>query len=397
MKISDRILSMQASPIRKLVPFSDEAKKNGKKVYHLNIGQPDIKTPRLFFETVKNYDTDVLAYTHSQGLRGLIDSFVEYYNGWGLNFEERDILITNGGSEAILFALLATCDQNDEFLVPEPFYANYNSIGEMAGAIAVPIVTKADNGFALPDIAELQKLVTPKTRAILINNPSNPTGKVYDSSEITNIMQLALNNDLFIISDEVYREFVYDGLEVFSFGSIKEIEDRVILIDSISKRYSACGARIGCIASRNNMIIKQMLKLCQARLCVPTLEQVGASELFNMNKSDLEKIRTEYDYRRKIVYSALKEMKGVFCKMPQGAFYIMAKLPVENAENFAKWLLTDFEINGETVMIAPAEGFYVTEGRGKDEVRISYVLNAKDLEKAMAILDAGLRRYHALQ
>ncbi|MBN2285710.1 MAG: pyridoxal phosphate-dependent aminotransferase [Tissierellales bacterium] len=397
MKISDRILSMQASPIRKLVPFSDEAKKNGKKVYHLNIGQPDIKTPRLFFETVKNYDTDVLAYTHSQGLRSLIDSFVEYYNGWGLNFEERDILITNGGSEAILFALLATCDQNDEFLVPEPFYANYNSIGEMAGAIAVPIVTKADNGFALPDIAELQKLVTPKTRAILINNPSNPTGKVYDSSEITNIMQLALNNDLFIISDEVYREFVYDGLEVFSFGSIKEIEDRVILIDSISKRYSACGARIGCIASRNNMIIKQMLKLCQARLCVPTLEQVGASELFNMNKSDLEKIRTEYDYRRKIVYSALKEMKGVFCKMPQGAFYIMAKLPVENAENFAKWLLTDFEINGETVMIAPAEGFYVTEGRGKDEVRISYVLNAKDLEKAMAILDAGLRRYHALQ
>jgi aspartate aminotransferase len=393
MFVSKRIEKMQESPIRKLAPLALEAKNKGKKIYHLNIGQPDIKTPKEFFEAIGNFDSGVLEYSYSQGIPELIKSFVKYYKQYNLNYGEEDILITNGGSEAIIFALIACCDDGDEVLIPEPFYANYNSFSTMAGVNVVPITTKAEEGFNLPAIEEIEKLVTNRTKAIMINNPSNPTGKVYTKEEIFLIRDLAIRHNLYIISDEVYREFVYDGLEYVSFGSIKELEDRVIIIDSISKRYSACGARIGCVVSKNKDIIYQILKLCQSRLCVATLEQLGAAKLVDVSKSYMEEVYEEYNKRRMVVFDALNNMEGVICKIPKGAFYVTAKLPVDDAEDFAKWLLSDFDVNGETVMVAPASGFYSTEGMGKDEVRISYVLKIEDLEKAMNVIKEGLKAY----
>ncbi len=394
MFISDRIKSMQESPIRKLVPLAEEAKSKGKKVYHLNIGQPDIKTPEEFFQNIKNFDEEVLSYSFSQGIPELIDSFIEYYKSYNIEFEKDDILVTNGGSEAILFSLLAVCDYGDEILIPEPFYTNYNGFSTSAGVKVVPITTKAEDGFALPSKSEIEELITGKTKAIMLSNPSNPTGKVYTNEEMDIIKDIAVENDIYIIADEVYREFVYDGLEYKSFAQMKEIEDRVILTDSISKRYSACGARIGCVASKNKQITKEVLKLCQSRLCVATIEQVGAAGLIKVSKDYMQEAFKEYDKRRNLVFDALQDMEGVLCKKPKGAFYITAKLPVENAEDFVRWLLTDFDVDNETVMFAPAEGFYATEGMGRDEIRISYVLKEEDLNKAMNILKQALIEYN---
>ena len=394
MFVSHRIKSMQESPIRKLVPLAEEAKKKGKKVYHLNIGQPDIKTPEEFFENVKNFDKEVLSYAFSQGIPELIDSFIEYYKSYDIEYEKDDILVTNGGSEAILFSLLAVCDYGDEILIPEPFYTNYNGFSTSAGVKVVPITTKAEDGFGLPSKSEIEELITGKTKAILLSNPSNPTGKVYTEEEMNRIKEIALENDIYIIADEVYREFVYDGLEYKSFAQYKEIEDRVILTDSISKRYSACGARIGCVASKNKEVTKEVLKLCQSRLCVATIEQIGAAGLIKVSKDYMNEAFEEYDKRRNLVFDALQDMEGVFCLKPKGAFYITAKLPVDDAEDFVRWLLNDYEIDNETVMFAPAEGFYATEGMGRDEIRISYVLKEEDLKKSMNILKQALIEYN---
>ncbi|MCL2618686.1 MAG: pyridoxal phosphate-dependent aminotransferase [Defluviitaleaceae bacterium] len=393
MNVSKRINEMQFSPIRRLVPFAQEAKSKGKKVYHLNIGQPDIETPKEFFDAVKNFDEKVLEYALSQGLPETIESFVNYYKSFGVNYSKDEILITNGGSEALFFALIAICDYGDEVLVPEPFYTNYNSFAKSAGTVVVPVLTKAEDGFKLPSVEVLESKITPKTRAIMLSNPGNPTGAVYDMDDMLKVKELALKHGLYVISDEVYKEMVYDGLKFTSFSQIEGIEDRVILTDSISKRYSACGARIGCIASKNKDVMQQVMKLCQGRLCVATIEQVGAAALANVSPKYMEDVVVEYEKRRDTVYNALTKIEGVVCDKPRGAFYIMAKLPVDNAEDFCKWLLTDFDVNNETVMVAPGEGFYATPGLGNNEIRISYVLKEADLVAAMHIISEGLKAY----
>jgi len=384
---------MQASPIRKLVPYAEAAKKQGKKVYHLNIGQPDIETPQVFFQAVKHFDSKVLAYSFSQGMPELIDAMIDYYKRYGIEYLQNQILITNGGSEALMFALIATCDIGDEVLVPEPFYTNYNGFSLPIGVKIAPMATYAEEGFALPPLAKMEKYVTPRTKAILLSNPGNPTGAVYDKTQVEAVCALALAHNLFIIADEVYREFIYDGLEYTSFGSCEAVADRVIIVDSISKRYSACGARIGSIASKNTALIANVLKLCQSRLCVPTLEMVGAIELYKTDNAYFQAVNKEYTARRDIVYKALCSMPGVVCKQPKGAFYVIAKLPVLDAEDFVVWLLKEFDVNGKTVMFAPAAGFYATPGMGVDEVRMAYVLKKEDLQAAMNILKAALEVY----
>lgn len=397
MRYSERITTMQSFPIRKLAPIASSAKAKGIKIYHLNIGQPDIKTPKVFFEAVKNFNNEVLEYAVSPGLPELISSLQQYYTTYNMDFESDEILVTNGGSEALLFALMATCDPKDNILVPEPFYSNYNGFSQSINVNITPITTKAEEGFHLPSKEKIQSLITSKTRAILISNPGNPTGTVYTKKELYMISEIAKENDLWIISDEVYREFVYDGLEYTSFGNIKEVEDRVIIIDSVSKRYSACGARIGSIASKDKTLIAEILKLCQGRLCVSTLDQVGSVELYNTPSSYFTEVNNEYKNRRDVLYNELIKVKGVICKKPAGAFYIVAKLPIENAEDFVIWMLTDFNKDGETVMACPAEDFYATPGLGRDEIRLAYVLKEDDLHKAAIILKEGLEKYLELK
>ena len=397
MRYSERITTMQSSPIRKLAPIASNAKAKGIKIYHLNIGQPDIKTPKVFFEAVKNFNNEVLEYAVSPGLPELISSLQQYYTTYNMDFESDEILVTNGGSEALLFSLMATCDPKDNILVPEPFYSNYNGFSQSINVNITPITTKAEEGFHLPSKEKIQSLITSKTRAILISNPGNPTGTVYTKKELYMISEIAKENDLWIISDEVYREFVYDGLEYTSFGNIKEVEDRVIIIDSVSKRYSACGARIGSIASKDKTLIAEILKLCQGRLCVSTLDQVGSVELYNTPSSYFTEVNNEYKNRRDVLYNELIKVEGVICKKPAGAFYIVAKLPIENAEDFVIWMLTDFNKDGETVMACPAEDFYATPGLGRDEIRLAYVLKEDDLHKAAIILKEGLEKYLELK
>lgn len=396
-RLSKRAEQMPASPIRKLVPFAQTAKKNGTKVYHLNIGQPDIKTPDLFFEAIRSFSAPVLEYALSQGNIDLINSFRDYYKKWDINFEEDEVIITNGGSEALILAYSAIGDYGDEVLVPEPFYANYNGFAVQAGMHVKPITTKAEEGFHLPKKEEIEKLITPQTKAIAISNPGNPTGAIYTREELEMLGELAKKHDLFLIGDEVYREFVYDGLKYTSLMHIKGIEDRVIVIDSISKRYSACGARIGCLCSKNKELMKAIMKFAQARLCVPTLEMVGAIRLANTPKEYFVEVNQEYQKRRDIVYNALRAIPGVVCEKPTGAFYVMAKLPVDDADEFAKWMLTDFSLNNETTMVAPGAGFYATPGLGKNEIRIAYVLNETDLTKAMYLLAEGIKKYRAVK
>lgn len=397
MRYSERITTMQSSPIRKLAHIASSAKAKGIKIYHLNICQPDIKTPKVFFEAVKNFNNEVLEYAVSPGLPELISSLQQYYTTYNMDFESDEILVTNGGSEALLFALMATCDPKDNILVPEPFYSNYNGFSQSINVNITPITTKAEEGFHLPSKEKIQSLITSKTKEILISNPGNPTGTVYTKKELYMISEIAKENDLWIISDEVYREFVYDGLEYTSFGNIKEVEDRVIIIDSVSKRYSACGARIGSIASKDKTLIAEILKLCQGRLCVSTLDQVGSVELYNTPSSYFTEVNNEYKNRRDVLYNELIKVKGVICKKPAGAFYIVAKLPIENAEDFVIWMLTDFNKDGETVMACPAEDFYATPGLGRDEIRLAYVLKEDDLHKAAIILKEGLEKYLELK
>ncbi len=397
MNVSKRITDMQLSPIRKLVPLAEEAKKRGTKVYHLNIGQPDIETPKEFFDAIKSFDSNVLAYAFSQGIPELIEAFVKYYKTFGIEYTDKEIYVTNGGSEALVFAMIACADVGDEVLIPEPFYTNYNSFAKYAGVNIKPITTKAEDGFKLPPQDVITALITPKTKAILLSNPGNPTGAVYTRDQVEMLRDIALKHDLYIIADEVYREFVYDGLDYISFASIDEIADRVILVDSISKRYSACGARIGCIASKNKEIMAQIMKLCQGRLCVATLDQVGAAALANVSPEYMKKALDEYKERRNVVFNALKNMEGVICEEPKGAFYIIAKLPIKDAEKFAAWMLTDYSYNGATVMFAPAASFYATEGLGQNEIRMSYVINQDDLKMSMEILEHALGEYKKIE
>ena len=393
MKLSQRVLNMQESPVRKLVPIATKVKKQGKKVFHLNIGQPDIKTPTVFMDAINNYDTSVIKYSFSQGEPVLINAIRDYFKRDNIHFDEDEILITNGGSEALTFTTISICDPGDEILVPEPFYTNYNGFTGGVNVSIKPITTKAEEGFHLPAKEEIVKLITPKTKAILFSNPGNPTGTILTRDEMEMLADIALENNLYIISDEVYRGFAFDGLEGISMGSIERVQDRTIIIESVSKRYSACGARIGSIASKNKVLIKNILKLCQARLCVATLEQIGAAALYQLPDSYTDQVKAEYQDRRDIVYKTLQEIPGVVCEKPTGAFYVVVKLPVEDAEEFVIWMLENFEVDGQTIMLAPAEGFYATPGLGKNEVRIAYVLNTKDMEHAMNILKAGLEEY----
>ena len=396
MKYSQRLTAMQSSPIRKLVPYALDAKAKGIKVYHLNIGQPDIKTPTGFFDAVKNFDSSTLEYAVSNGIPELIKALQDYYTTYDMHFDNDEILVTNGGSEALLFTMMATCDPGDNLLVPEPFYTNYNGFGQCVNVEVNPITTKAEEGFHLPSKEKICSLINAKTKGILLSNPGNPTGAVYTKDEIDMIAQIAIENNLWIIADEVYREFVYDGLNYTSFGNIKEVEDRVIIIDSVSKRYSACGARIGSIACKNKGLMAEILKLCQGRLCVATLEQIGSVELYKTPVSYFKEVNEEYKHRRDVLYNELMKVDGVVCEKPTGAFYIVAKLPVKNAEDFVIWMLKEFNKDGETVMVCPAEGFYATPGLGRDEIRLAYILNESDLYKAATILKEGLEQYVAL-
>lgn len=384
---------MQASPIRKLVPLADAAKKAGKKVYHLNIGQPDIKTPSCFMEAVCEASPAVLAYAHSQGYQPLLESICAYYERIGMHYEPKNVIITNGGSEALQYAFYALCDPGEEILVPEPFYTNYRGFSIPYDVRLKPITTKPENAFALPPEEEIKALIGDKTKAILISNPGNPTGAVYSEEEMKMLVKLALEHDLFLIGDEVYREFAYDGKKAISLGSFEEVRDRVVLIDSVSKRFSACGARIGCFISANEELMQQAIKPAQSRLCVPTLEMIGSKALFDLPADFFEPIAEEYCKRRNIMIDALQAMPGVLCEKPHGAFYAIAKLPVDNAEKFVRWLLTDFSLDNETVMAAPAENFYSTPGLGVDEARFAYVLECSELEKAMKVLAKGLQEY----
>ncbi|MGI6157613.1 MAG: pyridoxal phosphate-dependent aminotransferase [Saccharofermentanales bacterium] len=393
MKTSQRSQAMQASPIRKLVPYANEAKKRGTKVYHLNIGQPDIETPKVFMKAVREAEIDVLAYADSHGWEPLRESIAGYYRRIGLTYDADDIIVTNGGSEALQWAFLITCDPKEEILVPEPFYTNYRGFAAPYDVQLRPITTRPEDGFALPDRSTIEGLLTDKTRAIALSNPGNPTGVVYTADEVRMVADIARDHDLYIIADEVYREFCYDGKKATSFGEMTDILDRVIIVDSVSKRFSACGARIGAITSKNHDVIGAALKLGQARLCVPTLEMIGAKALFDLEPEYFTPIRERYEARRNIMIDALQKMDGVLCERPGGAFYAIAKLPVDNAEKFAIWLLTDFEIDGRTVMVAPVENFYQTPGMGVDEVRVAYVLNTDDLADAMQVLDAALKAY----
>ncbi len=393
MKLSNRVTAMQASPVRKLVPIATKVKKAGKKVYHLNIGQPDIETPKVFIDAIKNYDSKVIKYSFSQGEPVLINAIRDYFKRDNVIFDEEDILITNGGSEAITFAAIATCDPGDEILVPEPFYTNYNGFTGEINVNIKPITTNAENGFHLPSKDDIVKLITPKTKAILFSNPGNPTGTILTKQEMEMIAEIAIEHDLYIISDEVYRSMAFDGIKGLTMGSIDGIEDRLMIVESVSKRYSACGARIGAICSKNKELIQNITKLCQARLCVATLEQIGAAALYNLPSSYADGIRDEYEQRRNIVYETLQNIPGVVCEKPTGAFYVVVKLPVDDAEKFIIWMLEEFDYNGETIMLAPAEGFYATEGLGKDEARIAYVLNNDEMKKAMTILEKGLEAY----
>ena len=392
MKISERALGMTASPIRKLVPYADAAKKKGKKVYHLNIGQPDIATSPKFMEAIRNFDPKVVAYGNSQGDMNLIKAIQKYYDAWGIHYETKNIFITNGGSEALEMAIFSLCDPGDEILVFEPYYANYTSFAKLASAKVTAVPTSAEDGYRLPDQATIEKYINGKTRAILLTNPGNPTGVVYTRQEMDMIAAIVKKYNIALIADEVYREFVYDGTYT-SFGTYEELEQNLIMVDSVSKRYSACGARIGCVITKNNDLCAQFMKLCQTRLCVPMVEQVGAAALYETPASYLEEVNKEYKKRRDTIAAGLAKIPGLVSSQPKGAFYVMVKFPVDDAAKFAIWLLQDFDVNGETVMIAPGNGFYATPGKGVDEARLAYVLKSEDLEKALALLAESVKQY----
>ncbi len=392
---SKRIHSIKESPIREFAPLYDKVTKEGVHVYSLNIGQPDIVTPKEYFKEISKIDTNVLSYTHSRGIDELLSSLENYYNDLGINFTSEDIIVTNGGSEAILFAYMALLDPGDEILVFEPYYSNYNIFAKEVSANITPITTYAKDNFRLPKKEDIQKKITNKTKVIAITNPSNPTGRVYTKEEIKMISEIALENNIMILADEVYREFTYDS-DFYSFTEIEGIENNLVVIDSLSKRFSACGARIGCLASKNKEFMHHILKLCQARLCVPYIEQMGAVGLLKTDKTFIRDCIKEYKNRRDTIYEKLNEIENIHLEKPSGAFYLVVKLPVKDAYDFSRWLLSEFTYNNETVMLCPASDFYGSEDLGRDEVRIAYILKKEDLVKACKIIELGLEKYLSL-
>ncbi|MBL7884513.1 MAG: pyridoxal phosphate-dependent aminotransferase [Bacteroidia bacterium] len=392
-KVSLKGNNMPASPIRKLVPFAEAAKKRGTKIYHLNIGQPDIETPEVMLNAIKNADIKVLEYSHSAGIESYRKKLAGYYGSFNINIDANDIIITTGGSEAIEIAMMTCFNAGDEIIIPEPFYANYNGFSCAADVKVVPVKSTIETGFALPPIAEFEKQITKNTKGIMICNPGNPTGYLYSREELGLLKQLVLKYDLFLLSDEVYREFCYDGKEYVSVMHLQGIDDNVVLLDSISKRYSACGARIGAMISKNKEVMAAAMKFAQARLSPPTFGQIGAEAALNTPKEYFEKVKTEYVGRRDFLIEALNKMEGVFCPKPSGAFYCIARLPIDNADKFCQWLLEDFSHEGQTVMLAPATGFYSTPSAGTNEVRLAYVLNKTDLKNAMICLEKALMAY----
>ncbi len=392
-KISAKGASMPASPIRKLVPYSDAAKSRGIKVYHLNIGQPDIETPVKAREAVRNADLPVLAYSHSAGILSYRKKLVEYYKSVGIELTPDEIIVTCGGSEGILFAFGSCLDPGDEVIIPEPFYANYNGFAVSSGVIVKPIFSTIENGFALPAIEEFERVITPKTKAIMICNPNNPTGYLYSEEELVELSRIVEKHDLFLFADEVYREFVYDGAKHFSVMNLKNIEQNVVLLDSVSKRYSACGVRIGAFITHNKEVYNTAMKFAQARLSPPTYGQVLGEAAIDTPKEYFDAVIKDYVARRNTVVEAINKMPGCFCPNPKGAFYAVARLPIDNSDKFCKWLLEDFDYNGKTVMLAPATGFYSTHGKGTHEVRISYCLCVEDLKEAMKCLEEALKVY----
>ena len=391
--ISNKAIQMPESPIRKLVPFAEIAKEKGKSVFHLNIGQPDIETPEIALKAVKDIDRKVIEYSHSAGFQSYRDKLSEYYKSVGINVDSEDIIITTGGSEALTFGFMSTCDADDEVIIPEPFYANYNGFAVAAGLNVVPVTAQIENGFALPPVAEIEKKITSTTNAIVICNPGNPTGYLYSKEELEQLRDIVKKHDLFLFADEVYREFCYDGASPLSVMNLDGIDQNVIMIDSVSKRYSMCGARIGAIVSKNKDVMAAALKFGQARLSPPTIDQIAAEAALSTPQSYFDNVVAEYVERRNIMIEGLNNIPGVFCPKPSGAFYCVAKFPVDSAEKFCQWLLESFEYEGNTVMMAPASGFYSTPGLGEQEARIAYVLNQDSLKKAVKCIEEALKVY----
>ena len=396
MKISRRGLDIQESPIRKLKPFADQAIAEGVRVYFINIGQPDIPTPQPAWDAIRNFDEEVLSYGPAQGFLDLRQAMADYFSHYNIPLNSENIIITTGGSEAIHFAISAVADSGSEIIIPEPFYTNYNGYAAFADVKIVPLTLSVEEGFRLPSKEAIEAKITPQTRAILLNSPSNPTGTVYTPEELERAVDIAKRHDLFLIGDEVYKEFVYDGQTHKSILEYTDIKDRVIVIDSISKRFSCCGARIGAVVTRNEDVSFAVLKFAQARLCPATLEQKAALSLYRMGLDYFDPIREEYQRRRDVLFEGLSQIPGVVMDKPQGAFYIIVQLPIQDSEHFVRWMLTDFRLDNETVMVAPAQGFYSTPGKGNNEVRIAYVLKESDMKRAIEVFKAGLERYQTL-
>jgi len=393
--ISNKGMKMPESPIRKLVPYAEDAKKRGVKVFHLNIGQPDIKTPQIALNAVKNNNVEVLEYARSEGSETYREKLTAYYKKKNIHITAQDIIVTTGGSEALFFTFGSIMDQDDEVIIPEPFYANYNGFSTASGVKVVPVISKIENNFSLPPIEEFEKLITPRTKAILICNPGNPTGYLYSKEEIKKLAAIVKKHDLFLIADEVYREFVYDGLAHYSVMQEKGIEQNAILVDSVSKRYSMCGARIGCIVSKNKEVIATALKFAQARLSSPTYALIASEAALDTPQNYFDDVIVEYVDRRNTIIAELQKIDGVKVAKPKGAFYCIVELPVKDTDHFAQWLLEDFNLNNETVMVAPAAGFYSTKGLGLNQVRIAYVLKKEDLIRSVNILKSALKVYNA--
>jgi len=392
--ISTKAKNMPASPIRKLVPFAEKAKNDGKTVYHLNIGQPDIETPEVVLDKMKNLDLNVIEYSHSAGFQSYREGLAGYYAKIGIELNpEKEIMITTGGSEALIFAFQCCFEAGDEIIIPEPFYANYNGFAVSGGLKVIPVTARIDNGFALPPIEEFEKLITPKTKGILICNPGNPTGYLYSKEELRSLKEIIKKHDLFLFADEVYREFCYDDAEHFSALELSGLENNVVLVDSVSKRYSMCGARVGALISKNHELMDMALKFGQARLSPPTFGQIAGEEALKTPDSYFENVKNEYVERRDILVEGLNKIEGVICPKPKGAFYAIAQLPIDNSDKFCQWLLEEFSYENQTVMLAPATGFYSSENAGQQEVRIAYVLEKNALINAVKCLEEALKVY----
>lgn len=394
MKFSSKVQKCGLSPMRKFHPYAVAAEAKGRNIYHLNIGQPDIETPKAFFDAVRSFDLPVLEYAPSPGVPALIEAIRDYYAALDMHFAAEDILITNGGSEALQIAMNCILDDGDEILIPEPFYPNYNTMARTCGAVIHPVSTSPEEGYFYADRRRIEAEITPRTRAILVTNPGNPTGTVLTEAELRLLADIAKEHDLYLICDEVYREFIYDGGHLTTAAALRHIDENLILIDSVSKRFSACGARIGALISRNRAFIEAALKIAQARLSVATLDQVGAAALYGVDPSYFEATREEYQRRRDVCYRKLKEIPGVVTIEPKGAFYTMAKLPVDDAERFQTFLLRQFSVDNETVVFAPGGGFYATPGAGKSEIRIAYVLCCEELDRALTLLRLAIEKYN---